>query len=131
MYQAQLVAVLTAKENKKISRTYNVMELKYKIQDTTLWITDSGGSIIDYDLNEWDVEIKTLNKGFSYRMEVFGCAKSHLVLNVNSKKELLSKWKYYFSEYEGYEYEIIDVKNNDIILEGTMDYADLEVLEKL
>ena len=32
--------------------------LKYKVKDNVLWITDYRGHIVDFDLDEFDVEIK-------------------------------------------------------------------------
>lgn len=34
-----------------------VMRLQYKIEDNVLWITDHRGSIMDFDLGDYDVEI--------------------------------------------------------------------------
>ena len=58
MYNTKLIAVVTKKRNKDISTTWQVMELKYNVKDNVLWITDYRGRIVDFDLDEFDVEIK-------------------------------------------------------------------------
>lgn len=58
MYEAKLIAIVTEKRKKDISTTWQVMELKYNVKDNVLWITDYRGSVLDYDLNDFDVEIK-------------------------------------------------------------------------
>ena len=58
MYEAKLIAIITEKRRKDISTTWQVMELKYNIKDNVLWITDYRGYIADFDLDEFDVEIK-------------------------------------------------------------------------
>lgn len=60
MYEEKLIAIVTAKNNKDISTTWRVMELKYNIRDNVLWIIDYRNQIVDFDLNEYDVEIKTV-----------------------------------------------------------------------
>lgn len=61
MYKSKLIAVVTEKRRKDISTTWNVMEMKYEVKDNTLWITDHRGHIVDFDLDEFNVEIKTVN----------------------------------------------------------------------
>lgn len=58
MFTAKLIAIITEKGNKKNAITYEVMEMNYKIKDNVLWITDYRGHILDFDLDEVDVEIK-------------------------------------------------------------------------
>lgn len=58
MFKAKLIAVVTEKRNKDISTTWHVMELKYNVKDNILWITDYRGHVVDFDLDEFDVEIK-------------------------------------------------------------------------
>ena len=58
MYETKLIAVVTSKKNKKASSIWEVMRLSYKVEDNTLWITDYRGCIVDFDLEEFDVEIK-------------------------------------------------------------------------
>lgn len=62
MYKTKLVAVVTEKRNKEISTTWNVMEMRYRVKDNVLWITDHRLQIVDFDLNEFDVEIKSINE---------------------------------------------------------------------
>lgn len=62
MYEAELIAVVTEKRRKDISTTWEVMELKYCVKDNVLWITDYRGHIVDFDLDEFDVEIKTVKE---------------------------------------------------------------------
>lgn len=57
MYTPALVAKITEKET-DYKETINIMKMNYKIEDNILWITDHRGSILDYDLNDFDVEIK-------------------------------------------------------------------------
>ena len=57
--QAKLQALVTEKKTGKFI-SYQIMKLKYKIEDNTLWITDHRGYIVDFDLNEYDVEIKSV-----------------------------------------------------------------------
>lgn len=57
--EAKLQALVTEKKTGKFI-SYQVMKLNYKIEDNTLWITDHRGYIVDFDLNEYDVEIKTI-----------------------------------------------------------------------
>lgn len=61
MYQAKLLATITKKDSKEPSSLLEVMEMKYKIKNNTLWITDYRGHIMDFDLDEYDVEIKKFN----------------------------------------------------------------------
>ena len=62
MFKAKLIAVVTEKRNKDISTTWEVMEMKYSVKDNVFWITDHRGYIMDFDLDEFDVEIKTMNE---------------------------------------------------------------------
>ena len=39
--------------------SYLIAKMNYKIEDNTLWITDHRNVLIDFDLNEYDVEIFT------------------------------------------------------------------------
>lgn len=61
MYEAKLIAIVTEKRNKDIS-TWYVMELKYNVKDNVLWITDYRGHIVDFDLDEFNVEIKMVKE---------------------------------------------------------------------
>ena len=56
--ETKLYALVTEKKTRKFI-SYQVMKLNYKIEDNTLWITDHRGYIFDFDLNEYDVEIKS------------------------------------------------------------------------
>lgn len=58
MYNPILIARVTSKENPKLFRDIYVMEMKYKISDNVIWITDHRGSIWDFDLYDFSVEIK-------------------------------------------------------------------------
>ena len=58
MYKANLIATVTKKDSKENPVVLEVMEMKYKIKDNVLWITDYRGHIMDFDLDEYDVEIK-------------------------------------------------------------------------
>lgn len=60
MYKVKLIAIVTEKRNKKISTTHGVMKMKYNVKNNTLWLVDHRGHSIDFDLDEFDVEIKTL-----------------------------------------------------------------------
>jgi len=62
MFKAKLIAVVTEKRRKDISTTWEVMEMKYNIKDNMFWITDHRGHIMDFDLDEFDVEIKSINE---------------------------------------------------------------------
>lgn len=62
MFKTKLMAVVTEKRRKDISTTLEIMEMKYKIEDNMLWITDYRGYIIDFDLEEFNVEIKSTDK---------------------------------------------------------------------
>lgn len=42
--------------------SYLIAEMHYKIEDNTLWITDHRNILIDFDLNECDIEIFTYEK---------------------------------------------------------------------
>ena len=57
--ETKLQALVTEKKT-RIFISYQVMKLNYKIEDNTLWITDHRGYIFDFDLNEYDVEIKSV-----------------------------------------------------------------------
>lgn len=59
MYKAKLTATVTEKRNKDIFTTWKVMELKYNVKDNILWIIDYRGHIIDFDLDVFDVKIKS------------------------------------------------------------------------
>lgn len=54
---AKLIAIVTDKKN-GFSSEYRVMEMRYKISNNVLWITDHQGIIRDFDLNDFAVEIK-------------------------------------------------------------------------
>lgn len=62
MYKTKLIAIVTGKKNKEKSTTWNVMKLRYDVKDNVLWITDYRGHIVDFDLDEFDVEIKMANE---------------------------------------------------------------------
>lgn len=62
MFKTRLVAVVTEKRNKEISTTWNVMEMRYRVKDNVLWITDHRLHTVDFDLDEFDVEIKTIKE---------------------------------------------------------------------
>lgn len=57
MYNAKLEAVITDVKTKQIKQRLQVMELRYKVKDNVMWITTHNGSLLDYDLNKWDVKI--------------------------------------------------------------------------
>lgn len=57
--ETKLQALVIEKKTRKFI-LHQVMKLNYKIEDNTLWITDHRGYIFDFDLNEYDVEIKTV-----------------------------------------------------------------------
>lgn len=59
MSQSKLIAVVTEKKNKNTSISLEVMEMKYRVDNNTLWITDHRGYIKDFDLDVFDVEIKS------------------------------------------------------------------------
>lgn len=61
MYKANIIAKLTDKIT-GFSTEIEVMRMNYKIDDNALWITKVTGAIIDFDLNEFDVEIKTIKE---------------------------------------------------------------------
>ena len=61
MLKTTLIAVVTEKRNKDISTTWEVMKMTYNAENNVLWITDHRGMVIDFDLDEFDVEIKTNN----------------------------------------------------------------------
>lgn len=61
MYKEKMIATITEKRNKENVSHIPVMEMKYKIKDNVFWITDHRGHIYDFDLAEFDVEIKTIN----------------------------------------------------------------------
>lgn len=54
--------VIATNKHDGITDKYTVMEIKYKISDNVLWITDHRNRIIDFDLNEYDVEIMMAEK---------------------------------------------------------------------
>ena len=60
MYQATLIAYVKEKNSPLVVKQHEVMRLNYKVDDNTMWITDHCGYIFDYDINEYDVEIKNL-----------------------------------------------------------------------
>lgn len=62
MYKEKLIAIVTEKRNKANSTTWRVMELKYNIRNNVLWIIDHRDQIVDFDLDEYDVEIKTVGE---------------------------------------------------------------------
>ena len=64
MYKEKMVAIVSSKGKRDIGTNIPVMELKYKIADNVLWITDHRGHIYDFDLDEHDVEIKTIKAWF-------------------------------------------------------------------
>ena len=51
-------ALITNKRSGKFFVVDHVMKLSYKITDNVLWITDHRNFVYDFDLNEYDVEIK-------------------------------------------------------------------------
>ena len=55
----KLKALLTNKKTGKFI-SYEVMKLKYEVESNILLITDHRGYILDFDLYEYDVEIKTV-----------------------------------------------------------------------
>lgn len=59
MYKANIVAKLIDKRT-GFSTEIEVMKMSYKVEDNMLWITKVTGTIIDFDLNDFDVEIKTI-----------------------------------------------------------------------
>lgn len=59
MYKANIVAKLTDK-NTGFSTEIEVMKMSYRVEDNVLWITKATGTIIDFDLCDYDVEIKTI-----------------------------------------------------------------------
>lgn len=61
MVKARLIAVVTEKRRKDISTQWEIMEMRYKIKDNMLCITDHRGYIVDFDLDEFDVEIKSVD----------------------------------------------------------------------
>lgn len=61
MYKANIVAKLIDKRT-GFSTEIEVMKMSYKIEDNVLWLTKVTGTIIDFDLNDYDVEIKTIKK---------------------------------------------------------------------
>ena len=61
MVKAKLIAIVTGKLNSEVS-TWQVVKLKYDSKDNTLWITDNRGHLMDFDLNEYNVEIKSIKE---------------------------------------------------------------------
>ena len=55
-----LKAKVIDKKTDKLIGNYEVMELKYCVKDSMLWITDHRNHIMDFDLNECKVEICTV-----------------------------------------------------------------------
>ena len=65
MYEPYLMALVWNKKSDKTKIkpfTVEVMEIRYKIVDNTLWLTDHQGSLLDFDLNEYNVEIASIPK---------------------------------------------------------------------
>ena len=60
MFKARMSIIVTEKKSKKKSDPLPIMEMKYKIKDNVLWVKDHRGTIFDFDLDEFDVEIKTI-----------------------------------------------------------------------
>lgn len=61
MYQTKLKAIITEKESKK-SSVFEIMNMRYSVTDNTLWIIDHRGHLIDFDLNQNEVEIVHADK---------------------------------------------------------------------
>lgn len=57
MYKAEIKAKILDKATDTLIGEYEVMELKYCIKDNMLWITDHRYHIMDFDLNEYKVQI--------------------------------------------------------------------------
>ncbi len=57
MYKAEIKAKILDKATDTLIGEYEVMELKYCIKDNMLWITDYRYHIMDFDLNEYKVQI--------------------------------------------------------------------------
>lgn len=88
--------------------------------------------VIDYEL--WDgysLSIHEEGIEVKYKIEVFNNGKLHIEHSATSKEHLMQIWKGFFPLYEGWEYRVIDIVDNDVIIEGAMDNGDLEVLENL
>jgi len=67
MFETKLIAVVTEKRNRDISTTWEVMKMQYNVENNVLWITDHRGKIVDFDLDEFNVEIKTKNNDLAER----------------------------------------------------------------
>ena len=59
MYKANLIAKVIHKMT-GFSAEIEKMKMSYKVEDNMLWITKPTGTILDFDLYEFDVEIKTI-----------------------------------------------------------------------
>ena len=57
MYRTEMIVKILDKATDILIGEYKVMELKYCIKDSTLWITDYRNHIMDFDLNECKVQI--------------------------------------------------------------------------
>ena len=60
MFEAYLKAKITNKTTNELISECEVMEIKYKVTDNTLWITDHHGFILNFDLNECSAEIVSI-----------------------------------------------------------------------
>lgn len=59
MHKTNLKARIINKKTNVLISEYDVMDLKYSVKNDILWITDHRNHIIDFDLNDVEVEIKT------------------------------------------------------------------------
>ena len=61
MFKRMLRIKIRKRDDKKDNyfASYLIAKMNYKIEDNTLWITDHRNVLIDFDLNEYDVEIFT------------------------------------------------------------------------
>ena len=88
--------------------------------------------VIDYEL--WDgysLSIHEEGIEVKYTIEVFNNGKLHIEHSATSKEHLMQIWKGFFPLYEGWEYRVTNIVDNDVIIEGAMDNGDLEVLENI
>lgn len=61
MYEANIIAKLIDKKT-GFSTEIEVMKISYKVEDNVLWLTKVTGTIIDFDLYDYDVEIKSIKE---------------------------------------------------------------------
>lgn len=59
MFTANLLLYITDKRTGKTAAPIDVMEMRYKISENVLWVTDHRGSIFDFDLDDFSVEVKS------------------------------------------------------------------------